>query len=245
MMVGTGIILILSVFEDINSQESLNVSLSLSSLISLLNTYSIQCTLFGLIFGWGIVWLSSVIITSCFPDISFLHLKGQSASQVLVVLLTMTLHSLGEGSSIGIAAGTENSDLSFHVIVSLAIHNIPEGLATCLYLVSRGMNKKQACIWSILCDVPLPLTAVPAFLFVEQFKLLLNASLGFAAGAMFYVSFMELLPECLILLEKERIKNNAENKGSKSKRGEQTAMQQKMILFLIFGLSTAFVFVIN
>ena len=95
-------------------------------------------------------------------------------------------------------------NLSWTVILTLAIHNIPEGFATALYLVGRGMSKPKAILWSVMCDVPLPLTAVPAYLFVEQFSILLNACLGFAAGAMFYISFIELIPECLQLLDKHQ-----------------------------------------
>jgi zinc transporter ZupT len=37
--------------------------------------------------------------------------------------------------------------------------------------------------------------AVPAFLFVEAFRPALPYSIGFAAGAMVYMVFVELLPE--------------------------------------------------
>ena len=37
--------------------------------------------------------------------------------------------------------------------------------------------------------------AVPAFLFVEAFRVALPYGLGFAAGAMVYMVFVELLPE--------------------------------------------------
>jgi zinc transporter ZupT len=39
--------------------------------------------------------------------------------------------------------------------------------------------------------------AVPAFIFVASFKLLLPIGLGFAAGAMIWIVFSEILPESL------------------------------------------------
>ena len=145
----------------------------------------------GVVFGFALVWSSSKLIKWAKPNMT------KSAQQIIIVILTMTLHSLGEGCSIGVAAGSSNDELSSNVILSLALHNIPEGLATCLYLVGRGMSKNKATLYSISCDIPLPLTAVPAYLFVETFILLLSFSLGFAAGAILYISFCELLPECL------------------------------------------------
>eukprot|EP00483_Globobulimina_turgida_P000844 UN00845 len=148
MMVGTGYLLMASVEYD--------------ELIGLI---------IGLIFGWALVLLASVGIKFMKPNMA------KSKKQIIIVILTMTLHSLGEGSSIGVAAGSSNSDLSSNVILSLALHNIPEGLATCLYLVGRGMNKHKATLYSISCDIPLPLTAVPAYIFVETFTPLLSFSL--------------------------------------------------------------------
>ena len=49
--------------------------------------------------------------------------------------------------------------------------------------------------WSIFSSLPQPLMAVPAFLFVEAFEPVLPYGLGFAAGAMVFMVFLELLPE--------------------------------------------------
>ena len=157
--------------------------------------------LIGVISGWLLVWFSSLLIQFMKPNMK------KSNQQIIIVILTMTFHSLGEGSSIGVAAGSSNSELSSNVILSLALHNIPEGLATCLYLVGRGMSKNKATLYSISCDIPLPLTAVPAYLFVETFTPLLSFSLGFAAGAMFYISFCELMPECLEMIPSYKTKD--------------------------------------
>ena len=61
----------------------------------------------------------------------------------------------------------------------------------------RGVGWVRAAWWSIFSSLPQPLMAVPAFLFVEVFRQLLPYGLGFAAGAMIWMVFSELVPDAL------------------------------------------------
>ena len=57
------------------------------------------------------------------------------------------------------------------------------------------MGAGRAAFWSVFSSLPQPLMAVPAFAFVEAFGPLLPYGLGFAAGAMTWMVFAELLPD--------------------------------------------------
>ncbi len=102
------------------------------------------------------------------------------------------LTSIGVGSAFG-----DGDELGILIAVAIAIHNIPEGLAISLVLVPRGVGVARAAAWSVFSSLPQPLMAVPAFLFVEEFRSVLPAGLGFAAGAMIWMVVRELLPEAL------------------------------------------------
>merc|ERR1712146_207421 len=81
------------------------------------------------------------------------------------------------------------------VTTTLAVHNVPEGFAVSMLLVSKGMSVWGACLWSITTSIPQPIMALASFLFVDQFVLIQPAGLGFAAGAMLWVAWVELFVE--------------------------------------------------
>jgi zinc transporter, ZIP family len=123
-------------------------------------------------------------------------LEGADARKALLIVGVMTLHSFTEGIGVGVAFGGEEA-LGLLIAIAIAVHNVPEGLAISLVLVSRGASVRSAAGWSIFSSLPQPLMAVPAFLFVEQFTAFLPLGLGFAAGAMLWLVLADLLPEAI------------------------------------------------
>jgi zinc transporter ZupT len=120
-------------------------------------------------------------------------LRGEDARRALLIVGVMTVHSAAEGIGVG-AAFADGSTLGLLIAVAIAVHNIPEGLAISLVLVPRGTSVGAAAGWSIFSSLPQPLLAVPAFVFVEQFRSFLPVGLGFAGGAMAWLVVAELLP---------------------------------------------------
>merc|ERR1719229_1379835 len=128
-------------------------------------------------------------------DFEFAGLKGASASKAFLIVLSMGLHSLGEGISVGVSATAERENIGLLVIISLAIHNIPEGIAVSLLLMSQGMSVWMSSIFAVISNIPQPLIAIPSFIFLESFKSLLPIGYGVASGAMTYIVCTELIPE--------------------------------------------------
>jgi zinc transporter, ZIP family len=153
-------------------------------------------TLAGALLGLGFIVAARRLLRQDEHPAVFASMSGLDARKALMIVGVMTVHSFTEGVGIGVSFGG-GQDLGLFISLALAVHNVPEGLAISLVLVPRGVGWVRAAWWSIFSSLPQPLMAVPAFLFVELFRPLLPYGLGFAAGAMIWMVFSELVPDAL------------------------------------------------
>jgi ZIP family zinc transporter len=145
----------------------------------------------GMLFVQMLRWLLARL-----GDLDITALEGIDGHRGHLIFIVLTIHSAAE--AIGLAAAFAGSRaFGWTIGLALAIHKMPEGLAISLVLVPRGVRVRVAAGFAALAALPLPLLAVPAFLFVDSFRGILPVALGFAAGAMILVVVSEMLPEAL------------------------------------------------
>jgi zinc transporter ZupT len=155
--------------------------------------YGLWGTVVGVGVGLGFIYATHSWLEGR-QNLSISNLRGADARKALLILGVMTLHSFTEGVGVGVSFGGD-AGLGVFITAAIAIHNIPEGLAISLVMIPRGMRVLPTALYCILSSLPQPLMAVPAFLFVEAFRPFLPLGLGFAAGAMIWMVFSEIIPE--------------------------------------------------
>jgi len=153
-------------------------------------------TLAGALTGLAFIVLVRKLLQRDEHPVVFAQMSEMDARKALLMVGVMTMHSFTEGVGVGVSFGG-GIELGLFITLAIAVHNIPEGLAISLVLVPRGVSWSRAAFWSVFSSLPQPLMAVPAFVFVETFRPLLPYGLGFAAGAMIWMVFSELLPDAL------------------------------------------------
>jgi len=130
---------------------------------------------------------------------------------MLNIVAVLFVHSFPEGVAIGVSFAELDAlqhGQGFHVLGfavplvaivltgSLAIHNVPEGIATAIPMREQMSNGEM---WgtAFFTSIPQPVGAVVAFYFVRLFIQFLGFGYGLAAGAMLYLVADDVLPEGL------------------------------------------------
>jgi len=131
------------------------------------------------------------------PEFQQHYVKYGFSKRGLIIFIAMFIHSIPEGIAIGVSFATENLKFGLVMAIAIMVHNIPEGIAISLPLKAEGVSTRK-CAWvSILTSVPQPVMAVPAAMLAWFFEPLLPIGLGFAGGAMIYLTVSELIPSAL------------------------------------------------
>lgn len=121
--------------------------------------------------------------------------SNDTTNRVLLFVLAIAIHKLPEGMATGITFDGHNIDNAWAVTVSIALQNIPEGLVVVTPLLLIGVSRLRTAVVA-LSIAAIELTGVFAGYFVGSISAaLLPTLLGLAGGAMLYVLSDEMIPE--------------------------------------------------
>lgn len=145
---------------------------------------------------WSVVTgMSLGILVFYLLDLFFLN-----KHEVDKTMLAITIHNVPEGMAVGVVlASYILGNVSIYVCIALAlgiaVQNFPEGFIVSFPMLKKGYSKKAAFVYGVVSALFEMLGAIVTLFFTNFVVFLLPYFLSFAAGAMFYVVILELLPE--------------------------------------------------
>ena len=147
--------------------------------------------------GPGVTFAGVVLGTAALPLLKPLFFptgRGSLIQTGLFLGLGIAAHNFPEGLVIG-AGYLASQELGFSLALALCLHNIPEGMAMAAPRLAGGVGRTSAVLLTIAAGLPMGLGALAGGLFGQLTPTTLAGTLGFAAGAMLFLVFHELLPE--------------------------------------------------
>lgn len=149
----------------------------------------------GILLGTVILTLMELLVPHKDPQHAHIASTSDSRTSSFLFLSAMALHNLPEGLSVGVSYGSSDHDLGAIVALSIGMQNIPEGFLIALFLITQGMNKWLALSLATLTGLLELLFCWLGYLFSGSFTSIVPYGLAFAAGAMLFVVYKELIPE--------------------------------------------------
>ncbi len=115
-------------------------------------------------------------------------------------VMAIALHKLPEGIATGVSI-TEGDSASWAVSIGIALQNIPEAMVIIAPLLLAGVNRLRTLAISIVIGLLEMAGVWIGYALGSVSDIMLPVMLGFAGGAMLYVTSDEMIPETHFLCE--------------------------------------------
>lgn len=125
----------------------------------------------------------------------------QQWKRILLLIVAITIHNIPEGLAVGVAFAAVGSSPSAtfetarNLAIGIGIQNFPEGLAVSLPLQAAGFSTFKSFWYGQLSGMVEPVAGLLGAAALTYAHPLLPYALAFAAGAMIYVVFDDIVPE--------------------------------------------------
>lgn len=122
------------------------------------------------------------------------HHNNASINHIMLFVMAIAIHKLPEGMAAGVSmSGSE--DASWTVTFGIALQNVPEGMVIIAPLLLAGVKRMRTFFISIAIGLLEVIGVMIGYGLGNISVILLPVMLGFAGGAMLYVTSDEMIPE--------------------------------------------------
>ncbi len=150
-----------------------------------------------LTFGFVMGILALDLIEKNIPHIDVENDFGISSfdSKSLLVIIALFIHNIPEGLSTGFSYASKNEVLGPMVAIAIGAQNMPEGLILAVFLLNSKVSKLKSLLVVSFTGLMEMISAVVGYFTASYIESLIGLGLSFAAGAMMFIVYKELIPE--------------------------------------------------
>lgn len=115
--------------------------------------------------------------------------------KAMLIIAAITLHNLPEGLSVGVSYASDQSETGNLIAFAIGLQNAPEGFLVALFLINQNIGKFKALLIATMTGAVEIVTSLLGFYLTSFVENLVPYGLSFAAGAMLFIIYKELIPE--------------------------------------------------
>ncbi|MFC3748941.1 ZIP family metal transporter [Paenibacillus sp. GCM10012306] len=137
------------------------------------------------------------LIESHIPHIDVENKPGYTNmdSKALLVIIALFIHNIPEGLSTGFSYASQQASLGPTVALAIGAQNIPEGLILAVFMMNSRTSRWKALGIAALTGLMEMVSAVIGYFTASSMQNVVGYGLAFAAGAMLFIVYKELIPE--------------------------------------------------
>ena len=121
--------------------------------------------------------------------------ENKELSRVLLFVMAIAIHNLPEGIAAGVGFGSGNDAQALIIAGGIALQNIPEGMVIIAPLLVAGVSVMRTVCIALSIGLLEVVGVWMGFALGTVSAAMLPVMLGFAGGAMLYVTSDEMIPE--------------------------------------------------
>ncbi|MBS7655944.1 ZIP family metal transporter [Candidatus Bathyarchaeota archaeon] len=120
---------------------------------------------------------------------------SSSLSKTSLMILAIAIHNFPEGLAVGVSFGEKDILAGIVMAMAIGLQNIPEGAAVAFPLIREGFTRRKAIWYTTLTGLIEPVGGLIGVTIASAASQMLPIILSFAAGAMIFIVSHEIIPE--------------------------------------------------
>lgn len=121
--------------------------------------------------------------------------NNANLNRVLLFVMAIAIHNLPEGIASGVGFGSGNNTQALIIAGGIALQNIPEGMVIIGPLLAAGVSAKRTLIFALITGFIEVVGTFIGYFAVNIATAVLPFALAFAGGTMLYIVSDEIIPE--------------------------------------------------